>query len=289
MRTRAVPWWITGVLGAGGVLLLSWLERRRPLRRAMEPKLRREARNLAVAGTSAAALVLAEQPLIQPLTRWVARRKGGLLGRLGLPQWLEIAAALLLMDYTFFVWHILMHRVPWLWRMHLVHHVDLDMDASTALRFHFAEMLASIPWRAGQVMLIGLTPFTFSLWQGWFLLCILFHHSNIELPIDWERRLNRFIVTPRMHGIHHSIVEAETNSNWSSGLTVWDWLHGTLRLNVPQAEVAIGIAAYREPQAVTLPRILAMPFGAPRAVWELPDGGTPGEHRSEAPRTVLLP
>src|SRR5205807_8744553 len=149
------------------------------------------------------------------------------------------------------------------------------LDASTALRFHFTEMLASIPWRAGQVFLIGLTPFSFSVWQCVFLLSILFHHSNLELPISWERRLNKLIVTPRMHGIHHSIVERETNSNWSSGLTLWDWLHGTLRLDVPQEDITIGVPAYRDPEELTLPKILALPFEEQRPTWQLPGQGKP--------------
>ena len=207
----------------------------------------------------------------------------------GTPPWLEIAAALVLMDYTFYVWHVLMHRVPLLWRLHLVHHVDLDLDASTALRFHFTEMLASIPWRAGQVFLIGLTPFSFTVWQSVFLVSILFHHSNIELPISWERWLNKLMVTPRMHGIHHSIVERETNANWSSGLTIWDWIHGTLRLNVPQAEVTVGVPAFQEPKAVTLARILALPFEDQPPNWEFPDGGVPKPRPAQAPQTFLLP
>lgn len=289
MRTKPVPWWITAVLGAGGVLVLTWLEHRRPLRRPVEPTLRREARNVALAGFSAVAVILAERPLVQPLASLVARHRWGLVSRLSLPPWLEVSVALVLMDYAFYVWHVLMHRIPVLWRFHLVHHVDLDLDASTALRFHFMEMLASIPWRAGQVLIIGLTPFTFSVWQCVFLLSILFHHSNVDLPIAWERRLNRWIVTPRMHGIHHSIVQRETNANWSSGLTVWDRLHGTLRLNVPQAEVTIGVPVFQEPAAVTLPRILAMPFEPQPPYWEFPDGSAPQPHPSAAPRTLLAP
>jgi len=242
-----------------------------------------------VAGVSAIAVVLAERPIVMPLSAVVEERGWGLLRLVGLPVWLEIAAALVLMDYTFYLWHILMHRVPLLWRFHLVHHVDLDLDASTALRFHFTEMLASIPWRAGQVALIGLTPLTFSVWQCFFLISILFHHSNVSLPFRWERLLNKFIVTPRMHGIHHSIVERETNSNWSSGLTIWDWLHGTLRLNVPQGEVTIGIPAFQEPKAVTLPRVLAMPFEHLPPSWTLPTGSGPEPHSSQAPETTLLP
>jgi sterol desaturase/sphingolipid hydroxylase (fatty acid hydroxylase superfamily) len=289
MSTRALPPWIAGVLGAGTVLLLSWLERRRPLRRSVEPKLRRDARNLSVAGVSAVAVLLAERPIVMPLSSLVQKQSWGLLRQFGLPPWFEIAAALVLMDYTFYIWHVLMHRVPLLWRFHLVHHVDLDLDVSTALRFHFTEMLASIPWRAGQVALIGLTPFTFSVWQCAFLVSILFHHSNIEVPIRWERWLNKLVVTPRMHGIHHSIVERETNSNWSSGLTIWDWLHGTLRLNVAQPQITIGVPAFQEPKAVTLPRVLAMPFEHLPPSWEFPTGGLPTPHVSEAPETTLLP
>jgi sterol desaturase/sphingolipid hydroxylase (fatty acid hydroxylase superfamily) len=289
MGAKPVSWWITGVLGAGTLLLLHWLECRRPLRRTVEPKLRREARNLSVAGVSAIALVLAERPIVMPLAALVEKQSWGLLRQLGLPAWMEIAAALMLMDYTFYVWHILMHRVPLLWRFHLVHHVDLDLDASTALRFHFTEMLASIPWRAGQVALIGLTPLSFSVWQYVFLLSILFHHSNIELPISWERWLNKLIVTPRMHGIHHSTLERETNSNWSSGLTAWDWLHGTLRLNVLQAEITVGVPAFQDPKTVTLPRILTIPFEHLPPSWRSPNGTTPEQHRSDAPQSVLLP
>src|SRR5438270_8283412 len=187
MRTKVVPWWIAAVLGVGTLLLLAWLERRRPLRRSVEPKLRHEARNVSLAGISAVVVVLAEWPLVQPLALWVQKQNWGAVRHLALPQWLEIAVALLLMDYAFYVWHILLHRVPFLWRMHLVHHVDLDLDASTALRFHFTEMLASIPWRAGQVLLIGMTPLSFSIWQCVFLLSILFHHSNLNLPVSVER------------------------------------------------------------------------------------------------------
>jgi sterol desaturase/sphingolipid hydroxylase (fatty acid hydroxylase superfamily) len=279
---------MAGVIGAGTLLLLRWLEARRPLRRSVEPKLRREARNISVAGLSAIAVVLVESPIVLPLAALVEKRNWRLLHQFGFPLWIEIVAALVLMDYTLYIWHILMHRVPLLWRFHLVHHVDLDLDASTALRFHFTEMLASIPWRAAQVALIGLTPFAFSVWQCVFLVSILFHHSNVEVPLRWERLLNKIIVTPRMHGIHHSIVERETNSNWSSGLTVWDWLHGTLRLNLPQSEVTIGVPAFQEPRAVTLQRILAMPFEHLPPSWEFPNGAALEPHPSEATVNTML-
>jgi sterol desaturase/sphingolipid hydroxylase (fatty acid hydroxylase superfamily) len=147
-----------------------------------------------------------------------------------------------------------------LWRYHVVHHIDLDLDTSTALRFHFGELTLATPWRVAQIVVIGTSPLALSIWQTALLMSILFHHSNVRLPLAFERRLNRVLVTPRMHGIHHSAVHEQTDSNWSSGLTVWDWLHGTLRLNVPQEEITIGVAEFQDPEDVTLPKIVALPF-----------------------------
>lgn len=285
---QALPAWLTGsvVLGAFGTLL--WLELRRPLRRDVEPKLRRNARNLAVAALSAATVQLAERPIVAPLAAFVERRRWGLLKQVRLPAWLDVAASLLLLDYTLYVWHILVHRVPFLWRFHLVHHVDLDLDASTALRFHFAELAISVPWRAGQILLIGVSPLALATWQTALLVSILFHHSNVELPIALERRLSRFVVTPRMHGIHHSAVREETESNWSSGLSLWDRLHGTLRLNVPQEEITIGVPAYRDPEDVGLEEIVKMPFEEQRPSWILPGDGEPSRPPSPLPPDRLL-
>jgi len=273
---RPLPRWLTVGLSAGCFAALAWLERRQALRqRQAEPKLRRELRNLSVGGLGALALQVAERPIVAPLASLVWRRRWGLLQRVGLPLWVETALAVALMDYTLYLWHVLVHKVPWLWRFHLVHHADLDMDTSTAVRFHFAELTISAPWRAAQVLLIGVSPLALSTWQTLLFCSILFHHSNVGLPIDVERRLSRFIMTPRLHGIHHSIIEQEANSNWSSGLTLWDWLHGTLRVNVPQPAITIGVPGYRDPSELTLPKVLVMPFAEERLAWELPDGTRP--------------
>jgi sterol desaturase/sphingolipid hydroxylase (fatty acid hydroxylase superfamily) len=289
MRSQKVPGWLTGLLVGGTFLALLWLERRRPLRRSVEPKARREARNLAVAALSAAAIQVAEKPVTGPLTALVERRRWGLLKQLPLPAWLEVPLAVALLDYTLYLWHILVHKVPFLWRFHQPHHVDLDLDASTALRFHFGEMVLSVPWRAAQVLALGVSPLALSVWQTATLMEILFHHSNVELPVEVERWLCRLIVTPRMHGIHHSIVPGETNSNWSSGLAVWDFLHGTLRLNVPQEAITIGVPAYRDPEEVTLSKVLTMPFAEQRDSWKLPGDGTPGRTPLPAEPARLLP
>ncbi len=273
MKEKKVSAWLSAplVLGAFGVLV--WLERRRPLRRAVEPKARRDARNLAVAATGAIALSVTEKPLAEALASLVERKRWGLLKVVRLPRWVEVALAVVLLDYTLYLWHVMTHRVPFLWRFHLVHHLDLDLDASTALRFHFAELLASVPFRAAQILVIGVSPLSFSVWQTFLMLSILFHHSNVRLPVELERRLNRVLVTPRMHGIHHSDVKAETDSNWSSGLTVWDALHGTLRLDVPQDEITVGVPAYRDPREVGLAEILKLPFNEERDAWQTRVGG----------------
>lgn len=282
--------WLTGGLIAGAFCALAWLERRRPLRKQIaEPKLKREIRNLAVAAIGAGALMLLERPAILPLAHFVEGHNWGLLRQLRIPRWLEIALAVVLLDYTLYIWHYLTHRVPLLWRFHLAHHIDLDLDASTALRFHFGELALSVPWRAAQVMIIGVSPIAYLTWQVLVFPSILFHHSNVELPIRVERWLNRFIVTPRMHGIHHSIVEGETNSNWSSGLTVWDWLHGTLKLNVPQDQITTGIAAYRDPKEVRLTEMLTLPFRKQRPSWTLPNDGKPEREISSVSKDRLLP
>src|SRR5829696_9344160 len=265
-----VPSWLSGALVLGAFGALVWLERRRPLREERESKLTRSARNLAVAAVGAAALRLTEAPLAGRLTALVERRRWGLLKLVRLPLWLEVALACLLLDYTLYLWHVVTHRVPFLWRFHVVHHADLDLDATTALRFHFAELVLSVPWRAAQILLIGVSPPALSAWQSLLFLSIMFHHSNVRLPLEIERRLNAFVVTPRMHGIHHSTVKEETNSNWSSGLTVWDWLHGTLRLNVPQNKITIGVPAYLDPNDVELQDVLKLPFVEQRQTWLLP-------------------
>jgi sterol desaturase/sphingolipid hydroxylase (fatty acid hydroxylase superfamily) len=185
---------------------------------------------------------------------------------LHLPRALEIVAEVLLLDYTHYIQHVLHHRVPLLWRFHAVHHVDLDLDASTALRFHFGEIAISVPYRIAQVLLIGVDPQSLLTWQTLTLFSILFHHANIRLPKSVEDRLVRLIVTPRMHGIHHSNEPQNQNSNWSGGLTIWDALHGTLNLGVLQDKMAIGVQGFERPERVTLPKILSQPFRSEPAV-----------------------
>jgi len=274
-RPQAIPGWLNAALICGTFATLLWLEHRRPLRRQTERKLTRNMRNLAMVGLSATTIWLTERPVANALAQFVEREQWGLMQYLRLPAWLNVVLSVTLLDYTLYLWHVLTHKVPVLWRFHRVHHADLDLDASTALRFHCLEMLLSVPWRAAQVLAIGVAPLTLSIWQTATLLAILFHHSNVEIPQYIERWLCRFIVTPRMHGIHHSMIREEANANWSTIFAFPDYLHRTRKLNVPQQAVTIGVPAYRAPQELTLAKIMAMPFGKQRPTWQLPGDGSP--------------
>ncbi len=269
--------------------LIVWAEWRWPLRQRLESVWLRSGRNVALGWLGALTVQLCELPLVYPLSVAVADHRSGLIGWLGLPPILAVPVGLLLMDYSLYLWHRLNHRAAFLWRFHVVHHLDRDMDASTAIRFHFGEHVLSVPWRAAQIALIGIGPSTLALWQTMLFLEIVFHHSNICLPVAIERRLSWLIVTPRLHGIHHSIIRDETDSNWSSGLTLWDRIHGTLRLDVPQQEIDIGVPAYREPNQLSLLSILTQPFRRQPSQWVLPDGSTPIRPGAGRVATELAP
>jgi sterol desaturase/sphingolipid hydroxylase (fatty acid hydroxylase superfamily) len=257
-------------LGAAATILVS--ERRAPLRQQTQREPDRLVRNVILGALSMVAVSVAERPLTMPLARRAEARRRGLVQRLPLPSWTRDVLAFLLMDYTIYVWHVMTHKVPALWRLHLVHHVDLDLDASTALRFHVVDMLVSAPYRAAQVALIGASPRALRLWQAFFFTSVMFHHSNLRLPLRLERVLALVLTTPRMHGIHHSTVRDETDSNWSSGLSFWDRLHHTFRLDVRQEDIEIGVPGYRDPGELRLGFSLRMPFLHQRDAWRARPG-----------------
>jgi sterol desaturase/sphingolipid hydroxylase (fatty acid hydroxylase superfamily) len=244
--------------------------------------LRRDIRNLAIAAPSGVVMQIADMPMALKLAEFAQRRNWGLLRALPVPMLLRAIAGILLLDYTLYWWHFLTHRVPVLWRFHQVHHLDREMDATTGLRFHFGEITISVGFRALQVLLIGPTPATVAVWQLFLFVCVLFHHSNVRLPLNVERALARFVVTPRMHGIHHSIAATEVNSNWSSGLTVWDWLHATLRTEPPQNTLTLGIPGFLSNGETTAMEALTLPFEV--AGQPPPYDGKPSRQRLDALR-----
>ncbi len=202
--------------------------------------------------------------LLIPAMVWLAvqneRWHFGLNYLYTLPVWLEGAIAFVLLDYTNYLWHILNHKVPLLWRFHLVHHTDADLDVTTALRFHFGEIIGSVIFRGAAVLLTGATPLLVIVYEIIFEGCTQFHHSNIKLPVAFEKVLNKLLVTPRMHGIHHSVVHAETDSNYSVIFSFWDKLHRTAKLHIPQEQVVIGVPAYGDQKELTIGYLLKLPF-----------------------------
>lgn len=257
------------LLGAAALAMFA-LERRRPLRASTQTEPRRTLRNLTFGALSMAVVAIVERPIVDPLAARAGVRRRGLVQMLPLPAALRDLLAVMAMDYTIYLWHIATHRVPLLWRLHLVHHLDLDMDSTTALRFHFADMVVSTPYRAAQILVIGTSKRALAAWQAFFFLSVLFHHSNLRLPQRFERRLALLLTTPRMHGIHHSAVRTQTESNWSSGLSIWDRLHGTFRLDVPQSQIAIGVPAYRRAGEIGIEPSLSLPFRPHRDAWNAP-------------------
>ncbi len=169
-----------------------------------------------MAGLTAAAMSALQTPLLLPIVRRVEDEHLGLLRRWKLGPVTRTILGVLLLDYTLWWWHWMNHRIGFFWRFHLIHHVDRDHDVSTAIRFHFGETSLSVFYRMAQVRLLGIDRRTMAIWQSFLMISIFFHHSNIRLSPPMERLLVRLVVTPRMHGIHHSEYRDETDSNWSS-------------------------------------------------------------------------
>jgi sterol desaturase/sphingolipid hydroxylase (fatty acid hydroxylase superfamily) len=252
--------------------LLFVLERFFPLRKGAHSLIGRLLVNVAISVLTFLAAVTLVQPAAQWALCWSADRPFGLVHLLALPAWLELTASFLLMDLAFYYWHLANHRAPFLWRFHNVHHTDPELDVSTAFRFHFGEIALSSAFSAVQISLIGISPWAFAIYHLVFQSEVLFHHSNVRLPIGFERLLSKVVVTPRMHGIHHSQVRRENNSNFGTVFPWWDRLHRTLGLNIPQSEIVIGIPGYSLPEDNTVPNALLMPFRKQRDYWRKPDG-----------------
>lgn len=247
------------VLTALFTLLIS-AEHFSPLRRRVMSWWRRLVTNLVLAIPAFLVLRLLLIPVVVAVAVWAERHDFGLVRWLGFPALVGGLVAFLLLDYTMYLWHWANHRVPFLWRFHNVHHTDLDLDVTTALRFHFGEMLLSVVVRSVQVLLAGAAPVVVLIYEIVLEASTQFHHSNLRLPYRLERVLSWIIVTPRAHGIHHSIIDRETNSNFSNLLLWWDRFHGTVRLNVRQDDIVVGVPTHRDPEELTVGQLLTMPF-----------------------------
>lgn len=184
----------------------------------------------------------------------------GLLHRLEAGEPWRWGLAILLFDCWQYWWHRINHEIGVLWRFHSVHHSDRELDATSGVRFHAVEIAFSIAARAAVLPLIGMTIPQLVLYEAVSLPVILFHHSNIRLPGRVDRRLRWLIVTPWMHWVHHSRIPAETNSNYSSLLSVWDRLFGSFRLRADPGAIKLGLDGWRGREWRSFGGLLATPF-----------------------------
>lgn len=272
MSIEVISRGITPIPLAVFFLVLFYYEMAFPLRRRKRPLGQRLAVNIALSAMVFAVGGLVVRPVALGVSWWTERSSFGLLHLAALPFWAQFILGFLLMDLTIYYWHRINHTWPILWRFHNIHHVDPDLDVSTSFRFHFGEILYSTLFRLVQVGLVGVGPFTYVVYELVFQVATMFHHSNLHLPIEWERRINRALVTPRMHGVHHSVVGAETNSNYSVVFSWWDRLNRSLRLNVRQTDIIIGVPGYLRPECNGFLPLMALPFWPQRPYWRWPSG-----------------
>jgi sterol desaturase/sphingolipid hydroxylase (fatty acid hydroxylase superfamily) len=189
----------------------------------------------------------------------------GLFNRVDLPYWLEVAAAVLLLDLGIYGQHLAMHRVPLLWRLHRVHHADLDIDLTTGSRFHSIEILLSMLFKWLLILLLGPALFAVLVFELLLNGMALFNHANVSLPAGADRVLRALLVTPDMHRVHHSILRRETDSNYGFNLSLWDRVFKTYVAQPAQGHdgMTIGIPDFRDLRQVDgLPGMLALPFVA---------------------------
>jgi len=196
-----------------------------------------------------------------------AQNRGwGLLNNISLPGWMEIAIAVLALDFVIYLQHAVFHFIPLFWRLHRVHHTDLDFDVTTGIRFHPIEILLSMGIKMAVVITLGPSPLAVILFEILLNATSMFNHGNVRLPVSIDRILRLFVVTPEMHRVHHSVLIREFNSNFGFNLPWWDRILGTYRAQ-PEAGhegMTIGLAQFRNPGAITLPHLLILPF-LPRA------------------------
>jgi sterol desaturase/sphingolipid hydroxylase (fatty acid hydroxylase superfamily) len=193
---------------------------------------------------------------------FVEDRSWGILNNIALPYWMAILFGVIGLDFVIYLQHAMFHAIPAFWRLHMMHHTDLDFDVTTGVRFHPIEILLSMVIKIAAVMVMGASATAVLIFEVLLNATSLFNHGNVRLPshVDWVLRL--FVVTPEMHRVHHSVVIRETNSNFGFNLPWWDRLLGTYR-DQPAAGhegMTIGLSHFRDPNALTLPFLLILPF-----------------------------
>jgi sterol desaturase/sphingolipid hydroxylase (fatty acid hydroxylase superfamily) len=193
----------------------------------------------------------------------LAEQRGwGLFNVLAAPRWLAILASVLLLDLTIYLQHVLFHAVPFLWRLHRMHHTDLEFDVTTGVRFHPIEIVLSMVIKLTVVAALGVPALGVLIFEVLLNATSMFSHGNVRLPARLDRILRCIVVTPEMHRVHHSVLPTETNSNFGFNVPWWDRLFGTYRPQPAAGHLGmtIGIETFREPRELRLDRMLVQPL-----------------------------
>jgi sterol desaturase/sphingolipid hydroxylase (fatty acid hydroxylase superfamily) len=234
-------------------------ETRRPFFGQRRGRLRHAAHNLAIALFNTVILGLMFGFVTESVAGWTKQNQFGLLNALGVDLPLRFGLALVLLDAWMYLWHRANHTVPLLWRFHRMHHSDLHMDVTTATRFHLGEHLGAAVLRLGLIPLLGFEIWNLVVYDTLVIAITQFHHADISLG-RCDRCLRWLIVTPYMHKVHHSDWRPETDSNYSTVLSVWDRLFGTFRMRTDLKTVAFGLSELREPAWHSWWGMLKTPF-----------------------------
>ena len=251
---------VRGLISWGGFSIFLILEFLRPYRLPSVSKTKRLLTNISLTVMNSAVLNLLFAAATINSAMHVSANHLGILNTFSLPFWQKIFLSVIFMDLIFYAWHLLNHRVSILWRFHRVHHSDLNMDVSTASRFHIGELALSSGIKIGLIYLMGAPVVSIILFETLLGLTAQFQHSSVKVPLWFERIFWLLFVPPSMHRIHHSVVIQERNTNYGTILSIWDRLAGTLLRDIDQDRIVIGLGPYRKPGDLGLRSLLVMPF-----------------------------
>jgi sterol desaturase/sphingolipid hydroxylase (fatty acid hydroxylase superfamily) len=251
-----------GIFAFVFIIMLGW-ELMAPRRKLSVPKSLRWLNNIGLFALNSVVLRLLFPAAAVGIALAVADKGWGLFNLLALPFWFEVIAAVLLLDLAIYLQHLLMHWMPLLWRLHRVHHADLDIDLTTGSRFHPLEIIVSMLIKGVVILLLGPALIAVLVFEVLLNGMAIFNHANVSLPPVVERVVRCLFVTPDMHRVHHSTVMRETNSNYGFNLSIWDRIFSTY-IDQPEKghdKMSIGIAEFRDAKQVDqLPGMLALPF-----------------------------
>lgn len=217
-------------------------------------------KNIVLAIINSVVIVLLFSGITFIVANYTEENNFGFVHLFGLSQFQYSFLAFILMDLWNYTWHRINHRIPFLWRFHRMHHSDPNMNVTTSVRFHFGEIIISSVIRLIIILLVGIPIWVMVFYDTTLLICTIFHHSNIKLPDKIDKLIRAVIVSPNMHKIHHSRIKIETDSNYSSFLTIWDRIFRSFRLKDDYSKINFGLDNYDGDEKQSLVGLLKTPL-----------------------------